>query len=84
MGAHDTPRVSPPLGTAETYTVYVRTPGQFPHHVCGRISEEQFQTLQAICDVRENETLTPMKLIDGIRFLLDSRPAKNLAKKAAE
>lgn len=60
----------------------MRRTGQYPLHVCGRISVSQMATLQAICDLVESETHQPAKLVDGLRFLLDSKQAKNLAKKA--
>lgn len=56
-------------------------PGQFPHQMCGRLSDEQFDTLQKICDRFEAEKLEPAKLIDGLRFLLDSKPARRFAGK---
>lgn len=60
----------------------MRKSGQYPHHVCGRLSDEQLATLNAICDVIEDETQLPALKIDGIRRLLDSRAAKALAAKA--
>ena len=60
----------------------MRPPGEFPHQICGRYSKEQFDTLQAICDGIEADTLKPARLIDALRLLCDSPYAKRLAKKA--